>query len=115
MSAAQSERRCFGTLPGERSSSALARFLAGCPDNAFQIATAARPFTLAQRGAAVLRNGAKLFVDDKEMVKKGQKMAEWDPYTLPIITEKAGVVHYMDLVEGWRGALYGLGRRYLHA
>src|SRR6185369_6143967 len=34
--------------------------------------------------------GAKLFVDDKEMVKKGQKMAEWDPYTLPIITEKAG-------------------------
>ena len=44
------------------SSSALARFLAGCPDNAFQIATAARSFTLAQRGAAVLRNGAKLFV-----------------------------------------------------
>ena len=44
--------------------------------------------------------GAKLFVDDKEMVKKGQKMAEWDPYTLPIITEKAGIVHYMDLVEG---------------
>ena len=44
------------------SSSALARFLAGCPDNAFQIATAARSFSLAQRGAAVLRNGAKLFV-----------------------------------------------------
>ena len=44
------------------SSSALARFLAGCPDNAFQMATAARTFTLAQRGAAVLRNGAKLFV-----------------------------------------------------
>jgi len=44
--------------------------------------------------------GAKLFVDDKEMVKKGQKMAEWDPYTLPIITEKSGVIHYMDLVEG---------------
>ncbi|MGE3477735.1 MAG: DNA-directed RNA polymerase subunit beta' [Rhodospirillaceae bacterium] len=44
--------------------------------------------------------GAKLFVDDKQMVKKGQKMAEWDPYTLPIITEKSGIVHYMDLVEG---------------
>ncbi len=44
--------------------------------------------------------GAKIFIDDKEMVKKGQKLAEWDPYTLPIVTEKAGVVHYMDLVEG---------------
>ncbi len=44
--------------------------------------------------------GAKLFVDDKQKVENGQKMAEWDPYTLPIVTEKAGVVHYMDLVEG---------------
>jgi DNA-directed RNA polymerase subunit beta' len=44
--------------------------------------------------------GAKLFVDDKQKVGKGQKMAEWDPYTLPIVTEKAGIVHYMDLVEG---------------
>ena len=44
------------------SASALKRFLAGCPDNAFQMATAARSFTVAQRGAAVLRNGAKLFV-----------------------------------------------------
>ena len=44
--------------------------------------------------------GAKLFVDDKQKVEKGAKMAEWDPYTLPIITEKAGIIHYMDLVEG---------------
>ena len=44
------------------SSSGLTRFLAGCPDNAFQIATAARPFSVAQRAAAVARNGAKLFV-----------------------------------------------------
>ena len=43
------------------SSSALARFLQGCPDNAFQVATAARPFTTLQRAAAVARNGAKLF------------------------------------------------------
>jgi len=44
--------------------------------------------------------GSKLFVDEKDVVKKGQKMAEWDPYTLPIITEKSGIIHYMDLVEG---------------
>jgi DNA-directed RNA polymerase subunit beta' len=34
------------------------------------------------------------------MVKKGQKVAEWDPYTLPIITEREGTAHYVDLVEG---------------
>ena len=44
--------------------------------------------------------GAKLFVEDKQLVTKNQKMAEWDPYTLPVVTEKGGIVHYMDLVEG---------------
>ena len=34
------------------------------------------------------------------MVKKGQKLAEWDPYTLPIITEREGIAHYVDLIEG---------------
>jgi len=44
--------------------------------------------------------GAKLFVKDKQDVAKGDKLAEWDPYTVPIITERAGIIHYMDLVEG---------------
>jgi DNA-directed RNA polymerase subunit beta' len=44
--------------------------------------------------------GAKLLSDDGAIVKKGQRLAEWDPYTLPIITEKEGVAHYVDLVEG---------------
>ncbi len=44
--------------------------------------------------------GAKLMVDDKGKVKAGDKMAAWDPYTLPVITEKDGVAHYFDLVEG---------------
>ncbi len=44
--------------------------------------------------------GAKLLIDDGKSVKKGQRIAEWDPYTLPIITEKEGVAHYADLVEG---------------
>jgi DNA-directed RNA polymerase subunit beta' len=44
--------------------------------------------------------GAKLLVKDKQSVERGDKLAEWDPYTLPIITEKEGEVHYMDLVEG---------------
>ncbi|WP_459251811.1 DNA-directed RNA polymerase subunit beta' [Cauispirillum nitrogeniifigens] len=44
--------------------------------------------------------GAKLYVDQAQEVVKGFKMAEWDPYTLPILTEKEGIVHYVDLVEG---------------
>ncbi|MCP4327306.1 MAG: DNA-directed RNA polymerase subunit beta' [Alphaproteobacteria bacterium] len=44
--------------------------------------------------------GAKLFVDEGAEVDRGDRLAEWDPYTLPIITEKQGVAHYVDLVEG---------------
>ena len=44
--------------------------------------------------------GAKLFCDIDDQVKKGKKICEWDPYTLPVIAEKSGVVSYMDLVEG---------------
>ena len=33
-------------------------------------------------------------------VKEGDRLAEWDPFTLPIITEQSGVVRYQDLVEG---------------
>jgi len=44
--------------------------------------------------------GAKLLVDDGSAVERGDKLAEWDPYTLPIITEKEGVASYVDLIEG---------------
>jgi DNA-directed RNA polymerase subunit beta' len=44
--------------------------------------------------------GAKLLVKDGGKVKAGEKMAVWDPYTLPVITEKDGIAHYFDLVEG---------------
>ncbi len=44
--------------------------------------------------------GARLLVEDTDKVRAGQKLAEWDPYTIPIITEKDGVAHYHDLVEG---------------
>jgi DNA-directed RNA polymerase subunit beta' len=43
--------------------------------------------------------GARLRVKDGEKVKRGQRLAEWDPYTTPIITEVAGRVRYEDLVE----------------
>jgi len=44
--------------------------------------------------------GARLLADKGAEVKKGQRLAEWDPYTLPIITEREGTVRYADLVEG---------------
>jgi len=44
--------------------------------------------------------GAKLLVKEGLKVERGQKLAEWDPYTLPIITEKEGIANYVDLEEG---------------
>ena len=44
--------------------------------------------------------GARLKVDDGDKVKRGQRIAEWDPYTRPIMTEVPGTVAFEDLVEG---------------
>jgi DNA-directed RNA polymerase subunit beta' len=44
--------------------------------------------------------GARLLTDDAMPVTRGQKLAEWDPYTLPIITERAGVIEFADVMEG---------------
>jgi len=44
--------------------------------------------------------GGRLLADHGTAVTKGQKLAEWDPYTLPIITEREGIANYLDLVEG---------------
>jgi DNA-directed RNA polymerase subunit beta' len=44
--------------------------------------------------------GSRLLVDDGQDVTQGQTLAEWDPYTIPIITEKEGTAHYVDLVDG---------------
>jgi DNA-directed RNA polymerase subunit beta' len=44
--------------------------------------------------------GARLLADEGARVQRGGRLAEWDPYTIPIITEKDGVAHYVDLIEG---------------
>ncbi|MDP9138818.1 MAG: DNA-directed RNA polymerase subunit beta', partial [Pseudomonadota bacterium] len=44
--------------------------------------------------------GTRLFVADGDKVKRGIKLAEWDPYTRPVMTEVDGVVEYEDVVEG---------------
>ncbi len=44
--------------------------------------------------------GTVLMHKDGEKVKTGERLAEWDPFSLPIITETSGVVKYQDLVDG---------------
>ncbi|NMJ40473.1 DNA-directed RNA polymerase subunit beta' [Roseomonas sp. JC162] len=43
--------------------------------------------------------GARLIGEDGQAVTRGQKLAEWDPFTLPIITERNGKVEFADLIE----------------
>ena len=43
--------------------------------------------------------GAYVMFDDGHIVTKGDRMAEWDPFTMPVITETGGTVKYQDLVE----------------
>jgi len=47
-----------------------------------------------------LQYGAKLLVGDGDRAKGGQLLAEWDPFSMPIVTEVAGVVKYGDIVDG---------------
>lgn len=53
-----------------------------------------------ERARHKLPYGSRLMVDDGQDVMQGQTLAEWDPYTIPIITEKEGTAHYVDLVDG---------------
>ena len=45
--------------------------------------------------------GARLKVKDGDKVTRGDRLAEWDPYTAPIITEVAGKIRAEDLVDGF--------------
>ncbi|MFZ0608677.1 MAG: DNA-directed RNA polymerase subunit beta', partial [Xanthobacteraceae bacterium] len=53
-----------------------------------------------ERAVHRLQYGARLKVSDGEHIKRGQRIAEWDPYTRPILTEVEGVIGFEDLVEG---------------
>ncbi|MGB2069570.1 MAG: DNA-directed RNA polymerase subunit beta', partial [Candidatus Puniceispirillaceae bacterium] len=53
-----------------------------------------------ERARHRLPYGGKLFVAEGEEVAAGKVLIEWDPYTMPIITEMQGVANYVDLTEG---------------
>jgi DNA-directed RNA polymerase subunit beta' len=44
--------------------------------------------------------GARMRIEDGDKVKRGQRIAEWDPYTRPILTEVEGTVAFEDMVDG---------------
>lgn len=44
--------------------------------------------------------GARLKIADGQKVKSGQKLVEWDPHSMPILTEVGGRIAFGDVVEG---------------
>lgn len=44
--------------------------------------------------------GARMKITDGDKIKRGQRIAEWDPYTRPILTEVEGTIAFEDLVDG---------------
>src|SRR5438552_3573757 len=53
-----------------------------------------------ERATHRIQYGARMRVYEGDMVKRGQRIAEWDPYTRPILTEVEGTIGFEDLVEG---------------
>jgi DNA-directed RNA polymerase subunit beta' len=44
--------------------------------------------------------GAKIKVGHGQKIKSGDSLAEWDPYTMPILTEVSGKIKFGDIIEG---------------
>jgi len=44
--------------------------------------------------------GSIISIKDGEDVKKGDTVVTWDPYNVPILTEKAGRVEFRDMIAG---------------
>ena len=53
-----------------------------------------------ERATHRIQYGARMRVDEGDTIKRGQRIAEWDPYTRPILTEAEGTVAFEDLVDG---------------
>jgi DNA-directed RNA polymerase subunit beta' len=44
--------------------------------------------------------GAVISFKDGSKIKKGETFVQWDPYNVPILSEKAGKVKFHDIIEG---------------
>jgi DNA-directed RNA polymerase subunit beta' len=53
-----------------------------------------------ERAAHKVGYGSKIFVRAGARVVRGEKLFEWDPFNLPIIAEKGGMLRHLDLIPG---------------
>jgi len=53
-----------------------------------------------ERERYALTYGAKVFFRPGDTVKAGQLLSEWDPFSVPILTEVTGTVKFGDVIEG---------------
>src|SRR5690606_11083473 len=53
-----------------------------------------------ERAVHRLPYGTAILFADGATVNQGDRIAEWDSYTMPVITEKPGVEKYVDLIDG---------------
>ncbi|MHC1744647.1 MAG: DNA-directed RNA polymerase subunit beta' [Syntrophobacteraceae bacterium] len=53
-----------------------------------------------ERERFVINYGAKLKVEEGMAVEPESLLAEWDPFTMPILTDLAGTVKFGDITEG---------------
>ena len=52
------------------------------------------------RGKYPVPYGAHLKLGEGASVKKGDRIAEWDPFSIPILSEVDGIIKFGDVVEG---------------
>jgi DNA-directed RNA polymerase subunit beta' len=53
-----------------------------------------------ERASHKLLHGSKIYVAEGDKIKRGMRLADWDPYMRPVLTEADGTVGFEDIVEG---------------
>ena len=53
-----------------------------------------------EREKYTLPSGARLLVKEGQEIRKGQNIAEWDPFNEPFIADVNGMVQFKDIIEG---------------
>ena len=53
-----------------------------------------------ERATHRIQYGARMHVDEGDIIKRGQRIAEWDPYSRPVLSEVEGAIGFEDLTEG---------------
>ena len=53
-----------------------------------------------ERASHRVTYGSRILVDEGDKVQQSQRMAEWDPYTRPMLSDATGTVEFEDVVDG---------------